>query len=1241
MNRVSLFACAAALMVAWPAVISAQEKTMTTSTGMELVWIPPGEFMLGSTPEEREWAVANGAPGKNAKAEGDQPRRTLIKQGFWMGRTSVTIGQWKMFVNATGYVTDGEKKGTSFAPQGLGKAWTWAKGASWRNLDFGFALKDNHPVTCLSWNDATAFCEWLTETEKKAGKLPVGMICRLPAEAEREYACRAGRQTKFWWGDSKEGSERRLNWNGADDGFESLSPVDHYGSRGRNGFGLADMLGGVREWCLDGWDENGAHGELWAGSQPVHMVRGGGFLANPGSARCACRSALGAANSSASDGLRVCCGVPGGSGQPVGYTTEPLAATSPTPTPAAPPSPKPALPPPAAATPAAGSTLTTSTGMEMIWIPAGEFMLGSTPEEREWANANGGNPKWTKLEGDQPRRVEIKPGFWMGRTELTIGQWKNFVNSTGYVTDAEKLDKSQTQRPGERNETSKGANWKLPMSDFNPKDNDPVCCISRNDAMQFCVWLTSTEKKAQRLPDGMACRLPTEAEWEYACRGGTQTRFWWGDTIEGGEGRLHWEGSKDGFEFVTPVDHFGQRGRNKFGLADMLGNVREWCLDGLDNVQAHAECYSGGEPWNGVTRGGAYHSKPATLRCAFDQCRFEKRGGWYAYYSTKWGCDSCLFYKCSFASLKGKDYGINLQHCAFVSMNFPELEHERPKDEDKKVFDHMKCLRSKWNTIKYCQFVDCDVAPTVGWSAVDSNFMGCRFPSGEAFESKKSLDVVDYVADTVGLLPHKIWRAYPAPLAPLKVSYAETPFETVSFPALSRPLGPLLPKLSADAKLCAWLSSKTVASGSGVAKETFAVAETPASGSAATTDRRETTTKTKEEEARPRRVAGLADAGMQQDARKFARMQSSIKGLYVIHTEAGLRVGGAQDIIATAERASSKRETICDFTGEVARDTQISMEEAERLLKVRYPVWQAGYKIRFSYGNKYAKQAGGSAGGAFSVLLLSLLDGMQIDPTFAMTGDVTVDGKIREIGAAAEKIRGAMLEKCSVVAIPVANKESLNDLAILYSPAMFWSIQIFSVGTLDNVAAVARLDRDKYLSNALTQFYQIQRALGPNAPVAYLRNRDTYLALQQVLQLAPNHLSAEFMLRAANNQLPNALSLGGSLDEIWAAAGPLLGFLFADYKEPDKSKRYYMERVPSEAFKTAMERLNWLQMRLHPKTRDLRGAMADYMASLDQLHRATTFSSVMLKTHLEKRDRVLGEALRLGVDRKVLEEMMH
>ncbi|MBI5684122.1 MAG: hypothetical protein HZC54_03485 [Verrucomicrobia bacterium] len=400
--------------------------------------------------------------------------------------------------------------------------------------------------------------------------------------------------------------------------------------------------------------------------------------------------------------------------------------------------------------------------------------------------------------------------------------------------------------------------------------------------------------------------------------------------------------------------------------------------------------------------------------------------------------------------------------------------------------------------------------------------------------------------------------------------------------------------------------------------------------------------RTKPAESQPQpRVAATADAEAQKDAKAFAKNQSSIKALYVRRTDAGLRLGGAQDIIATIERTSGDRDTICDFATEVAKDTQISMEEAERLLKVRHPVWQAGRKIRFSYGDKYSKQSGGSAGGAFSVLLLSLLDGMQIDPGFGMTGDVTVDGKIREVGAVAEKLRGALLDKCRVIAIPEANKENLNDLAVLYSPAMLWSMQILSIATLDDAAAVARVDRAPNLAKAMELFGQAQRSLSASATAYALRNAAILQTLQQVLQLAPNHLSAEFMMRAANNRLPATLSLGGSLDEIWAAAGPLLGFLFTDYKEPEKSKRYYFEKVPSGAFKAAMERLNWLQMRLHPKARDLKTAMSDYMVSLDQLHRQSAFSSGTLRLHLAKRDKVLSEAHLLGTDRKTLEEMMH
>ncbi|MCX6901307.1 MAG: SUMF1/EgtB/PvdO family nonheme iron enzyme [Verrucomicrobia bacterium] len=575
------------------ATTSGAQRTMTTSTGIELVWIPPGEFMMGSTKDEQEWAIANRASAEHVNHEGQEPRRAIIKNGLWLGRTEITMGQWKLFVSESNYETDAEKAG---------------KGdPCWRKPDFGFAPKDNHAVTYITWNDAMAFCQWLTDKEKKAKKLPAGMVYRLPTEAEWEYACRAGKQTKFWWGDTVEGVEKRMNLSGAPDGFDFVSPVDHYGSRGRNNFGLADMLGNVWEWCLDGSNRQHADVEPSNERGSAYALRGGSFQNTIGSCRCAFRLIRNPAFAANCFGFRICCGVPEGSGQAAGTST-----TVPTTTKVSPPS----------AAPVVGGAptsppLVTSTGMELLWIPPGEFLLGSTQEERAWALQNGCVAEGVKREGEAPRKAAIKQGFWMGKTEVTVGQWKLFVAATGYVTEGEKKGESYTTLgPGQNYGLVKGANWKDPSFGFKLKDNCAVSCISWNDAMAFCEWLSEREQKAGRLPPGFKVRLPTEAEWEYACRAGTQTKFWWGETKEGGDNRLNWSGKGDGFEFVSPVDHYGSRGRNKFGLADMLGNVWEWCLDECDEKQAHEECYKG-NPGHRVLRGGSFHDSPGFGRCAY------------------------------------------------------------------------------------------------------------------------------------------------------------------------------------------------------------------------------------------------------------------------------------------------------------------------------------------------------------------------------------------------------------------------------------------------------------------------------------------------------------------------------------------------------------------------------------------------------------------------------------------------
>lgn len=311
---------------------------------LEVVYIPPGEFLMGSTPEEKAWAVGpegGWIPGTGRETPEGEPRKTQIKNGFWMGRTEVSVGQFRRFVEQTGYVTDAEKPGgwtQCFNPEwdgyhfstGVKHPWERMSGKSWRDPNWAFPNLDTYPVVCVSWNDDRAFCRWLTEHERAAGRLPEGLVYRLPTEAEWEYACRGGRpRGYFWWGDELEEGEGRLNISSIDflpgrkktwplakttwsDGHAFVSPVDHYGERGRNGFGIADMCGNVWEFVLDHFDSQGAHEEAHFTDEHYRPVcRGGNYFDVPGNARCAVRLGIQSKTYSDSrDGFRICLGRP-------------------------------------------------------------------------------------------------------------------------------------------------------------------------------------------------------------------------------------------------------------------------------------------------------------------------------------------------------------------------------------------------------------------------------------------------------------------------------------------------------------------------------------------------------------------------------------------------------------------------------------------------------------------------------------------------------------------------------------------------------------------------------------------------------------------------------------------------------------------------------------------------------------------------------------------------------------------
>ncbi len=196
--------------------------------------------------------------------------------------------------------------------------------------------------------------------------------------------------------------------------------------------------------------------------------------------------------------------------------------------------------------------------LDMAFIPAGQFVMGAT-------DALGDNLSPAERPAN---RVRITRSFWMSKREVTVWQIRKLIN--GY-------------RMPEWN----GINL--------AKQNNPAGRLTWDEAMFFCKRLTLEEQKRGRIPAGYEYRLPTEAEWEYACRAGTRTIFYWGDRFGatgakyansldraagerfGWQTRGSWElAPKDKFPAAAPV---GSLLPNAFGLYDMSGNVSEWCYD--------------------------------------------------------------------------------------------------------------------------------------------------------------------------------------------------------------------------------------------------------------------------------------------------------------------------------------------------------------------------------------------------------------------------------------------------------------------------------------------------------------------------------------------------------------------------------------------------------------------------------------------------------------------------------------
>lgn len=266
-------------------------------------------------------------------------------------------------------------------------------------------------------------------------------------------------------------------------------------------------------------------------------------------------------------------------------------------------------------------------------------------------------------------------------------------------------------------------------------------------------------------------------------------------------------------------------------------------------------------------------------------------------------------------------------------------------------------------------------------------------------------------------------------------------------------------------------------------------------------------------------------------AKQIEKDLTSITSMMVRINDDGSAMGFATDIIATASGDTRRvHDGSTRILGKVGDEMKISEEEALRAVKMRYPVWIGG-DITFSFGEKYTPHDGGSAGTAFGVMLLSTLEGIELDPKCAITGDITVDWKVRKVGAVAAKLRGATVDGCLYAAIPEENATAVSDMYLLWGDSALWDIQTLTIGTMQDAVAVVRKDRAPALAEALRLFAGLQPHFKKSGRAA-LRDAATLSTLHRVHELAPNHLSAKLLLEIAENRAATTLSVGASLYEL-------------------------------------------------------------------------------------------------------------
>ena len=498
--------------------------------GPPMVVIPGGRFLMGSPPEER------------GREDEEHQHEVGIITPFAIGKFPVTFEDYDRFCEATGREKPSD--------------WEWGRAT--------------RPVIDVSWEDAVAYCAWLSQQ--------TGARYRLPTEAEWEYACRASSETKYCFGDD----ERQLEdyaWYSNNAGGKT-HPV---GEKQANAWGLYDVHGNVLEWVQDWYgpySKAPQHDPSGPESGSGRVIRGGSWISDAEYCRSAFRGRID----------------PGDRDDDLGFR---LARTGPWPSDTLTLARQRAVEPSVRA----GSGVERkpaykaydgfrdrlkdlSEAPEMVYLPGGTFQMGDSQGKGS--------------ENERPVHEVTLDAFALGRYPVTVGEYLRFA-------DATKSHYPQWLEAGSEDHIEKGTNGAYRRVGMSPKNGQhPMVGISWHDAVAYCAWLSKQT--------GERYALPTEAEWEYACRASSEAAYCFGDDEEQ-LGDYAWYARNAGGK-THPV---GEKRANAWGLYDLHGHVWEWVQDWYGAYSKESQQNPSG-PESGsdrVFRGGSWGLVAVLCRSAY------------------------------------------------------------------------------------------------------------------------------------------------------------------------------------------------------------------------------------------------------------------------------------------------------------------------------------------------------------------------------------------------------------------------------------------------------------------------------------------------------------------------------------------------------------------------------------------------------------------------------------------------